>query len=76
MARKSKYRCECGHSLAYHNTEDNTCHAQRRVPRAHVDSDDYTTTASYREVKYEDVDCRCQQFIGKKPKGHDVRALV
>lgn len=66
--RKRRYRCACGHSLAFHNPEDNTCHARWRVPRAHVDSDDYTTTAWYREVKYEDVDCRCQQYVGKVPR--------
>jgi hypothetical protein len=76
MARRAKHRCECGHSLAYHSPEDNQCHARARVPRAHVDSDDYTTTASYREVKYEDVDCRCQQYVGRKPKGYGVRPLV
>lgn len=76
MARKSKYICDCGHSLAYHNADDNTCHGQRRVPRAHVDSDDYTTTASYREVRYEDVDCRCQRYVNGRAKNQDIRPLV
>lgn len=77
MARKSKYICDCGHSLAYHNAETNKCHRRVRVPQSLVDEPDHVGHYPFhRTISYEDVDCQCQQFVGNKPKDHDIRTLV
>lgn len=77
MARKSKYICDCGHSLAYHNAETSKCHRRVRVPQSLVDEPDHVGHYPFhRTISYEDVDCQCQQFVGNKPKGHDIRTLV
>lgn len=77
MARKGKYRCACGHSLAFHNRDDEQCHARVRVPETHVDEPDHVGSAPFnRIITYVDVDCRCQQYVGKTPKGYNLQPLV
>lgn len=71
MARKGKYRCACGHSLAFHNRYDNECRARDRVPQTHVDTPDHVGHDPFhRTVTYVDAECRCQQYVGKTPRGY------
>lgn len=78
MLRKRRYRCACGHSLAFHSLDDGRCHEHVRVPKEHKDERDWseTTNAFDRIVLYEDKECRCQQYVGKKPRDHKVRPWV
>lgn len=69
MVRKNKFQCACGHSLAYHHLEEGVCHARMREAKTHCDEKDWDGPYAFNRVfTYEDVDCRCQQYIGKTPK--------
>lgn len=77
MSRKRKYRCACGHSLAFHNPDDGHCYARVREPKGHKDERDWSATTNVfdRMVFYEEVDCRCQQYVGRRPKNHVAPAV-
>lgn len=76
MARKAKYRCDCGHSLSFHNPGDGQCYAADRRPKSHTDLDHDGSTVWHREYTYEDVPCMCQRYVGKVPKGTAARTPV
>ncbi|MCK2239169.1 MULTISPECIES: hypothetical protein [unclassified Crossiella] len=50
--------CGCGHSLALHDPEAGTCHAQLERMTAHN---------KYAGTSYEQSQCPCRQYVGPRP---------
>lgn len=74
--KKVKYRCDCTHSLSFHNVADGMCYKMVRVPKSHTDVDYDGSAGWHREFTYEEVPCECQQYVGKTPKGYQAPKSV